>query len=90
MLCEACPYCQGKGHVKTSRTVAYDILREILREARQFNPKQFRIVASPQVVDLLLDEESSHVASLSDFIGKPITVQSDTAMGQEQFDVVLV
>jgi ribonuclease G len=47
-------------------------------------------VASPQVVDLLLDEESAHVASLSDFIGKPITVQSDTAMGQEQFDVVLV
>jgi ribonuclease G len=90
MLCEACPYCQGKGHVKTSRTVAYDILREILREARQFNPKQFRIVASPQVVDLLLDEESAHVASLSDFIGKPITLQSDTAMGQEQFDVVLV
>jgi ribonuclease G len=90
MLCEACPCCQGKGHVKTSRTVAYDILREILREARQFNPKQFRIVASPQVVDLLLDEESAHVASLSDFIGKPITLQSDTAMGQEQFDVVLV
>ncbi len=36
MLCEPCPSCQGQGIVKTARSVAYDILREILREARQF------------------------------------------------------
>jgi ribonuclease G len=90
MLCESCPVCEGKGNVKTSRTVAYDILREILREARQFNPREFRIVASPQVVELLLDEESQHLAGLIDFVGKPISLQSDTSLGQEQFDIVLV
>jgi ribonuclease G len=90
MLCESCPVCEGKGSVKTSRTVAYDILREILREARQFNPREFRIVASPQVVELLLDEESQHLAGLIDFVGKPISLQSDTSLGQEQFDIVLV
>jgi ribonuclease G len=70
--------------------VAYDILREILREARQFNPREFRIVASPRVVELLLDEESQHLAELIDFVGKPISLQSDTSLGQEQFDIVLV
>jgi len=90
MLCEPCPTCSGKGSIKTARSVAYDIMREILREARQFNPREFRVVASPSVVDLLLDEESQHLAGLSEFIGKPVSLQSETAMGQEQYDIVLL
>jgi ribonuclease G len=90
MLCEPCEACGGKGTVKTARTVAYDVLREILREARQFNPREYRIVASPKVIELFLDEESQHLAGLSDFIGKPISLQSESAMGQEQYDIVLL
>ncbi|MEY3474231.1 MAG: ribonuclease, partial [Pseudomonadota bacterium] len=90
MLCEPCAACEGKGSVKTARSVAYDILREILREARQFNPREFRVVAAPQVIELFLDEESQHLAGLSDFIGKPISLQSEAAMGQEQYDIVLL
>ncbi len=90
LLCEPCEACQGKGFVKTARTVAYSILREILREARQFNPKEFRILAAQSVIDMLLDEEREHVASLSEFIGKPISLQVDPVMGQEQFDIILV
>ena len=90
MLCEPCAVCEGKGIAKTARSVAYDILREILREARQFNPREFRVVASPQVIELLLDEESQHLAGLSEFIGKPVSLQSEAAMGQEQYDIVLL
>jgi len=90
MLCEPCPSCQGKGIVKTARSVTYDIFREILREARQFNSREFRVVAAPQVIDLLLDEESQHLAGLSEFIGKPVSLQSEGAMGQEQYDIVLL
>ena len=90
MLCEPCNVCQGKGSIKTARSVTYDILREILREARQFNPREFRVVASPKVVELFLDEESQHLAGLSDFIGKPISLQAESAMGQEQYDILLL
>jgi ribonuclease G len=90
MLCEPCPLCEGKGIVKTARSVTYDIFREILREARQFNPKEFRVVASPKVIELFLDEESQHLAGLSEFIGKPVSLQSESAMGQEQYDIVLL
>ncbi len=90
MLCQPCPVCDGKGQVKTARTVCYDILREILREARQFNPREYRVIASPRVIELFLDEESQHLAGLSDFIGKPISLQSESAMGQEQYDIVLI
>lgn len=90
MLCEACPTCQGRGQVKTARSVCYDILREILREARQFNPKEFRVVASATVVEMLLDEESQHLAGLSDFIGKPISLSAEPSMNPEQYDIVLL
>jgi len=89
-LCEPCSACSGKGVVKTARSVTYDILREILREARQFNPREFRVVASPKVIELFLDEESQHLAGLSDFIGKPISLQAEAAMAQEQYDIVLM
>jgi ribonuclease G len=90
LLCEPCPTCGGRGQVKTARSVCYDILREILREARQFNPKEFRVIASAGVVEMLLDEEGQHLAGLSEFIGKPISLQAETAMSPEQFDIVLL
>jgi ribonuclease G len=90
MLCEPCPTCQGRGQVKTARSVCYDILREILREARQFSPKEFRVVASAAVVEMLLDEESVHLAGLSEFIGKPISLSAEAGMNPEQYDIVLM
>ncbi|MDZ7812425.1 MAG: ribonuclease G [Ideonella sp.] len=90
MLCQPCPTCEGRGQVKTARSVCYDILREILREARQFDPKDFRVVASPAVVEMLLDEESAHLADLSAFIGKPISLSAEPTMNPEQYDIVLL
>jgi ribonuclease G len=90
MLCQPCPTCEGRGQVKTARSVCYDILREILREARQFNPREFRVVASAGVVEMLLDEESVHLAGLSEFIGKPISLSAEPGMNPEQYDIVLM
>ena len=90
MLCQPCPTCEGRGQVKTARSVCYDILREILREARQFSPKEFRVVASAAVVEMLLDEESVHLAGLSEFIGRPISLSAEATMNPEQYDIVLM
>ena len=90
VLCEPCAVCQGKGQVKTPRTLCYDILREILRESRQFNPREFRLIASQEVVDLFLEEESQHLAMLIDFIGKPISLQVESTFHQEQYDIILM
>jgi len=89
-LCEPCPTCQARGHVKTARTLCYEILREILRESRQFNPKEFRILASQAVIDLFLDEESAHLATLCDFIGKPVSLEVENQYLHEQYDIVLM
>src|SRR5688572_23562195 len=90
VLCEPCPTCSGRGEVRTAYTVCYDILREILREARAFKAREFRVIAAQPVIDLLLEDESASVAMLSDFIGRPISVQVESGYGQEQYDIVLM
>ena len=90
VLCEPCPVCKGRGELKTPQTVCYQILRALLREARQFSAREFRILASQPVIDLFLDEESQGLALLSDFIGKPVSLQVETVYNQEQFDIILM
>ena len=48
------------------------------------------MVASPKVTELFLDEESQHLAGLSEFIGKPVSLQSESSMGQEHYGFVLL
>ena len=90
VLCEQCPTCGGRGEVKTAHTVCYEILRELLREARLFNAREFRILGNVAVIDIFLDEESQGLAMLSDFIGKPISLQAEPSYTQEQYDIVLL
>jgi ribonuclease G len=90
VLCEPCPTCGGRGSVRTAETVCYEIFRELMREARQFDAQEFLVLASQEVVDLMLDEESTSVAELEEFIEKPIRFQVETLYTQEQFDVVLM
>jgi ribonuclease G len=90
VLCQPCGTCSGKGIVKTARTVCYDVMREIQREAQQFDPKEFRILASQAVIDLFLEEESQHLAALGDAVAKPISLQVESLYTQEQYDIILV
>ena len=90
ILCEPCPACQGRGELKTAQTMCYEILRELLRHARQFSAREFRVIASPKVIEMMMDEESQSLANLSDFIGKPVSLQAEPQYAQEAFDIVLM
>jgi ribonuclease G len=91
ILCQACPTCGGRGAVKTKETVCYEIFREIIRAHRQFtDAERFLVLVSQEVADRLLDEESTTVAELESFVGKPLKFQVESLYTQEQFDVVLM
>lgn len=89
-LSETCPECNGRGMVKTTETVTYEIFREIVRAVRQFDAARLLVIASSKVVSRITDEESVAVAELEEFIGKSIQFQADEQYSQEQFDVVLL
>ena len=90
-LCEPCPVCGGRGEIKTARTVCYNIMREIVRECRQFQEaKSFKILAAQTVIDMFLEEESPALDLLQDFIQKPVTLEVEPAYTQEQYDIVIL
>lgn len=90
VLTSDCPACSGRGTMKTAETVCYEITREIIRQVRQFGVSSLTVVASTEVTDLLLDEQSGDVAELEEFIGVPIRLQGESMYTREQYDVVLV
>jgi ribonuclease G len=91
VLCEPCRICHGRGSIKTTETVCYEIFREIMREARFYDEaKQLLVMANQEVVDRLLDEEAASLAELETFIGIPVKLQVEAHLSQESYDVVPV
>jgi len=90
ILCEACKTCDSRGSIKTSQTICYEIFRELHRSAKAYEATQYLVLASQQVVDRMLDEETNHLAELESIINKPVRFQAEPLYTQEQFDVVLI
>lgn len=87
-LCRPCPTCGGRGFTKTPRTVCSEIFREILGQRAQEDFAEVLVLAAPDVIGRLLDEDSASVARLERLTGASIRLQSERLHGPEQFDVV--
>lgn len=89
VLCEPCDVCQGRGSVKTAETISFEVFREITRMAKQFEAKNYRVIASESVASYILDEASNRVVDLEVFLNKNIRFQAESGYFVEQFDVVM-
>ncbi len=90
ILCEPCPYCEGKGYVKSPITICYDIFREIRKIASLGPEKKIFINAHPAVVDLLYDEERQGLEDIEKAMNIKVIVKADNTMHQEHYEVALL
>lgn len=90
ILCEPCSACGGRGVLKTAESVCLEIFREIIREVRQYNVQKLLVLASNEVVEMLLDEEADMLAELEAFLNVRIKFRAEAEYNQEQYDVVLL
>lgn len=90
VLCEDCASCEGRGYILTAETACFEIFREIIRQFRQFDFDEIMVLASEDVIELLLDEQASSLAELEEQTGKSIRLQTEALYQQDQFDVVLM
>jgi ribonuclease G len=89
-----CPYCKGRGKVKSVVTMSVEIqrkLQEILKKrTRDENDFQLRIVVHPTVLDRLRTEDEKHLIEMEKrYFGK-LSFRADTGMHAEQFKIVNV
>lgn len=86
-LCEPCFYCDGKGTIKSKSTIVYEIFRVLKHKAKSFIEPSIVILAHPEVVDMLMDEEAAQLKKIEADLGKKISVRPRGSFHQEQFDV---
>jgi ribonuclease G len=84
-LCETCPNCKGTGVIKSRDTVAYEILREVRREAPVFSQSDIYVQANPAVIDFLKHTEKTALKDLEQQHSKKIHLRSNRDMHVEQF-----
>ena len=87
MMNEPCSYCDGKGHLKSKITVAYEVFREIRREAAHFPDPVLVVNCHPEVANVLQGEEREELRYLMDRYNKTIQVKAQASFHQEQFDI---
>jgi len=90
ILCEPCNACGGRGVLKTAESMCLEIFREIIREVRLYKVQTLLVLASNDVVAMLLDEEADMLAELEIFLDVQIKFRAESEYNQEQYDVVLL
>lgn len=87
VLCEPCPYCNGKGFSKNLRTVCYDIFRELERAALEGGTVGARVMAHPEVVDTLFQDERDTLDRLEERFSMKVSIKGDATLHIEDFRV---
>jgi ribonuclease G len=87
MTTEPCGYCEGKGHIRSKVTVAYEIFREIRRDAHSFHEGVLVVNCHPEVARILQGSEREELRYLMDRFNKTIQVKPQGGYHGEQFDI---
>lgn len=87
-LCTSCAHCEGKGFIKSERTVAYEILREIERAGIDRNANRILVEAAPSVIDILAIDLRDTVDQLEKRYRKQVYLQAVLDSHPEQFEVI--
>ncbi|HEX9575268.1 MAG TPA: Rne/Rng family ribonuclease, partial [Myxococcales bacterium] len=84
---ESCPTCDGRGHVRSKTTIAYEIMREVQRAARKQREDQIIVSCHPEVAKLLQGPEREAMRLLMMKLNKSITVRPQPQYHMEQYDL---
>lgn len=90
VMCETCPRCSGRGYVKTTETIVYELFRDLMREAREYAPKGMTVIGNPDFIEFIREEESMAFSDLQILLKMPIRLQSDGAYSQDKYDIVMM
>lgn len=90
-LCEPCPYCDGKGYVKRTSTVASEIVRDVEREISRGGDEATTVVhCHGDVADWIYAEESETLEFIEKKLGHPVVFKVEPNHHIEQFEIYTV
>ena len=84
---QPCPYCNGKGAVKSAVTMAIEAIREAKKALKGGQHKSLELLVHPQVAMRLLQEARPSLTTLENQSRSKILVLSDPSLHVEQVKV---
>jgi ribonuclease G len=87
LLCEPCPYCDGRGVLKSGPTVAYEILRESKRLAIVNSNSEIVVKAHPQVSEYIRKQEKMLMKKIEEKTGKKVRIRSGQSIHHESYQI---
>ncbi|MFQ5684207.1 MAG: ribonuclease E/G [Candidatus Binatia bacterium] len=91
MLLSPCPYCEGRGRIKSHITVAYELLRAIKRETMHLEEgKRIMVRLHPDIANFLYDEETHSLDLLEREINQKIAIKVSKELHHEQYEISVV
>ncbi len=84
---QTCPYCAGRGTVKSVVTVAIQAIRQIKRSLKQARNKTLELFVHPQVALRLLQEDRPSLSAIEAQTRSRILIMSDPTLHVEQIKV---
>ena len=88
LLTEPCFYCEGRGALKSARTICYEIFRDLEREgAAPEKERQVYVLVNPEIENFLREEEQESIIELEKRISKRIIVIAKKNFHLEQYEI---
>jgi ribonuclease G len=88
MMHEPCPYCDGKGQLRSKETIAFEIMRSLRRQKGTLPGYSVVVNAHPAVADVLNSTEKASVTDAENKYMRKIIVVPRKEYHLEQFDLV--
>lgn len=82
-----CPYCRGRGSVKSSTTMAIEVLRAIKKQIEKTKLKEIRSYVHPEVANYMLNEDRPAIAKLETLYKTRIVIIAEPEMHIENFRI---
>jgi ribonuclease G len=87
-LLSPCPHCDGRGRIKSSVTVAYDLLRAIKKQQTNLeNGKNIVVRLHPDVANFLYDEKNNSLENLEREINRRIIIKVSQELRHDQYEI---
>ena len=79
IISEPCPYCEGRGVIKSKITVCYEIMRQLTQLAAHHKGANILIEANVDVADLILEHERESIDNMEQLYGVHIEIQQNNS-----------
>ena len=87
-LLRACPHCEGRGRIKSTPTVAYDVLRAIKRQHPSIDGgKNIVVRLHPDIANFLYDEKNNSLENLEREINHRIIIKASQDLHHEKYEI---